>query len=29
LKFYRTGEGNGCHQKAIELMGIGSENLEA
>jgi aromatic-L-amino-acid/L-tryptophan decarboxylase len=27
LKFYRTGEGHGCHQKAIELMGIGSENL--
>jgi aromatic-L-amino-acid decarboxylase len=27
LKFYRTGEGHGCHQKAIELMGIGSEHL--
>jgi len=27
LKFYRTCEGHGCHQKAIELMGIGSENL--
>jgi aromatic-L-amino-acid/L-tryptophan decarboxylase len=29
LKFYRTGEGHGCHQKAIELMGIGSENLRS
>jgi aromatic-L-amino-acid/L-tryptophan decarboxylase len=29
LKFYRTGEGHGCHQKAIELMGIGSENLQS
>jgi aromatic-L-amino-acid/L-tryptophan decarboxylase len=28
LKFYRTGEGHGCHQKAIELMGIGSESLQ-
>lgn len=27
LTFYRSGEGHGCHQKAIELMGIGSENL--
>ena len=27
LKFYRADEGHGCHQKAIELMGIGSENL--
>jgi aromatic-L-amino-acid/L-tryptophan decarboxylase len=27
FKFYRTSEGHGCHQKAIELMGIGSENL--
>jgi aromatic-L-amino-acid/L-tryptophan decarboxylase len=29
LRFYRTGEGHGCHQKAIELMGIGSENLRS
>ena len=27
LTFYRTAEGHSCHQKAIELMGIGSENL--
>lgn len=27
LTFYRTAEGHGCHQKAIELLGIGSENL--
>jgi aromatic-L-amino-acid/L-tryptophan decarboxylase len=27
LRFYRTAEGHGCHQKAIELLGIGSENL--
>lgn len=27
LKFYRTREGHGCHQKAIELMGVGSRNL--
>src|SRR5439155_9497112 len=25
--FYKTAEGHGCHQKAIELLGIGSENL--
>jgi aromatic-L-amino-acid/L-tryptophan decarboxylase len=29
LKFYPTGKGHGCHQKAIELMGIGSENLRS
>jgi aromatic-L-amino-acid/L-tryptophan decarboxylase len=29
LKFYRTGEGHGCHQKAIELLGIGSEHLRS
>jgi aromatic-L-amino-acid/L-tryptophan decarboxylase len=29
LKFYRSGEGHGCHQKAIELMGIGSEHLRS
>ncbi len=29
LKFYRTSEGHGCHQKVIELMGIGSENLRS
>jgi aromatic-L-amino-acid decarboxylase len=27
LKFYRTSEGHGCHQEAIELLGIGSENF--
>lgn len=27
LIFYRTGEGHGCHQKAIEMLGIGHENL--
>jgi aromatic-L-amino-acid decarboxylase len=29
LRFYRTDEGHGCHQKALELMGIGSENLRS
>jgi glutamate/tyrosine decarboxylase-like PLP-dependent enzyme len=29
MKFYRTDEGHGCHQKAIELMGSGSENLRS
>jgi glutamate/tyrosine decarboxylase-like PLP-dependent enzyme len=29
LVFYRTSEGHGCHQKAIELLGIGSENMRA
>src|SRR5207253_2860983 len=27
LVFYKSGEGHGCHQKAIELLGIGHENL--
>jgi aromatic-L-amino-acid decarboxylase len=27
LVVYRTSEGHGCHQKAIELLGIGSENV--
>ena len=27
LRFYRSGEAHGCHQKAIELLGIGSEKL--
>jgi aromatic-L-amino-acid/L-tryptophan decarboxylase len=27
LVFYKTAEGHGCHQKAIELLGIGSEYL--
>ena len=27
LTFYRTAEGHGCHQKAIEILGIGNENL--
>lgn len=27
LTFYRTAEGHGCHQKAIEVMGVGNENL--
>jgi aromatic-L-amino-acid/L-tryptophan decarboxylase len=29
LRFYRSGEGHGCHQKAIELLGIGHENLRS
>jgi glutamate/tyrosine decarboxylase-like PLP-dependent enzyme/putative methionine-R-sulfoxide reductase with GAF domain len=27
LVFYKAAEGHGCNQKAIELMGIGSDNL--
>jgi len=27
LVFYKSREGHGCHQKAIELMGIGHSNL--
>ena len=27
LRFYKSSEGHGCNQKAIELLGIGSENL--
>jgi aromatic-L-amino-acid decarboxylase len=27
LTVYQTGEGHGCHQKAVELLGIGSDNL--
>lgn len=27
LVYYKTNEGHGCNQKAIELLGIGSENL--
>jgi aromatic-L-amino-acid decarboxylase len=27
LVFYKAAEGHGCHQKAIELLGIGSDNL--
>jgi aromatic-L-amino-acid decarboxylase len=27
LTFYQSGEGHGCHQKAIELLGIGHEHL--
>ncbi|MPZ20761.1 MAG: aminotransferase class V-fold PLP-dependent enzyme [Luteitalea sp.] len=27
LLFYKSGEGHGCNQKAIELLGIGSDNL--
>jgi aromatic-L-amino-acid/L-tryptophan decarboxylase len=27
LVYYRGGEGHGCNQKALELMGIGSRNL--
>ncbi|HEX5575510.1 MAG TPA: pyridoxal-dependent decarboxylase [Gemmatimonadales bacterium] len=27
LVVYGTGEGHSCHQKALELLGIGSENL--
>lgn len=26
---YRSGEGHGCYQKAVELLGIGSENLRS
>jgi aromatic-L-amino-acid/L-tryptophan decarboxylase len=29
LVFYRSGEGHGCHQKALELLGIGSDHLRA
>jgi aromatic-L-amino-acid decarboxylase len=27
LVVYRTGEGHSCHQKALELLGIGSDNF--
>jgi glutamate/tyrosine decarboxylase-like PLP-dependent enzyme len=27
LVFYKSGEGHGCHQKAIELLGMGHQNL--
>jgi len=27
LTFYRTSEGHGCHQKAVELLGIGSDHM--
>ena len=27
LVFYKTAEGHGCHQKAIELLGVGSNHL--
>jgi glutamate/tyrosine decarboxylase-like PLP-dependent enzyme len=27
MVFYRSGEGHGCHQKAVELLGIGSDHL--
>jgi glutamate/tyrosine decarboxylase-like PLP-dependent enzyme len=27
LVFYKTAEGHGCHQKAIELLGIGSDHI--
>ena len=29
LTFYRSGEVHGCYQKAIELLGVGSDNLRA
>jgi glutamate/tyrosine decarboxylase-like PLP-dependent enzyme len=29
LIFYKGREGHGCHQKALELLGIGSDNLRA
>ncbi len=29
MTFYRSGEGHGCHQKAIELLGIGHENFRS
>jgi aromatic-L-amino-acid/L-tryptophan decarboxylase len=28
LVFYKSAEGHGCNQKAIELLGIGSDNLQ-
>ena len=28
LTIYKTAEGHGCHQKATELLGIGTENLK-
>jgi glutamate/tyrosine decarboxylase-like PLP-dependent enzyme len=27
LVFYKTAEGHGCHQKAIELLGVGSDQI--
>lgn len=27
LMFYKAGEGHGCNQKAVELLGVGSDNL--
>jgi aromatic-L-amino-acid decarboxylase len=27
LVFYKTAEGHGCHQKALELLGIGSDQI--
>jgi glutamate/tyrosine decarboxylase-like PLP-dependent enzyme len=27
LTFYKSPEGHGCYQKAVELLGVGSENL--
>ena len=27
LLFYKSAEGHGCHQKAVELLGIGSEQI--
>jgi glutamate/tyrosine decarboxylase-like PLP-dependent enzyme len=27
LVFYKTNEGHGCYQKAVELLGIGNQNL--
>ena len=27
LVFYKTAEGHGCHQKAIELLGIGPDHI--
>jgi aromatic-L-amino-acid/L-tryptophan decarboxylase len=27
LVYYKAGEGHGCNQKAVELLGIGNENL--
>jgi aromatic-L-amino-acid/L-tryptophan decarboxylase len=29
LIVYKSGEGHGCNQKAVELLGIGSDNLRA
>ena len=27
MVFYKSGEGHGCHQKAVEMLGIGSDHM--